>query len=54
VRARVLLDGAEYLVARTDPAEIVGGDPGSIVASHADGFTVRTADAALRLTVSRS
>ncbi|GAB2552826.1 methionyl-tRNA formyltransferase [Kribbella endophytica] len=53
VRARVLLDGVEYLVARTDPAEAAAGDPGSIVASHSDGFTVRTADAALRLTAAR-
>jgi methionyl-tRNA formyltransferase len=53
VRARVRVDGTEYLVARTDPAEVAAGDPGSIVASHSDGFTVRTADDALRLTAAR-
>ncbi|MEV6285578.1 formyltransferase family protein [Kribbella sp. NPDC051770] len=53
VMARVRLDGTEYLVARTEPTEARAGAPGSIVATHHDGFTVRTADAALRLTAAQ-
>ncbi|MGC4937872.1 hypothetical protein [Kribbella sp. DT2] len=54
VRARVVLDGTEYLVARTEPAKAAAGAPGSIVASHSDGFTVRTADGTLRLVAAQA
>jgi methionyl-tRNA formyltransferase len=49
VKARVRLEGTEHLVARTEPVDAMAGPPGSIVESHPDGWTVRTADHALRL-----
>jgi len=45
------LDGATHLIVRTDPADISrSAAPGTVLARHDDGWTVQTADHALRLT----
>ena len=52
-QAQVRLGGTTYVVTRTDvvPAGSAGtAEPGAVLAEHDDGWTVQTADLALRLT----
>jgi methionyl-tRNA formyltransferase len=50
VRARVRIEGAEVLVRELDERPSSGpGEPGTVLARHADGWTVRAADRAVRL-----
>ncbi|WP_432882370.1 methionyl-tRNA formyltransferase [Kribbella sp. CA-245084] len=49
--AQADLDGATHLIIRTDPADLPrSAAPGTIIEGHDDGWTVQTADVALRLT----